>query len=188
MSSATMRLCVALLLGASLDVSLAWAQPSEYPSVPGEVILKFKGQASASQRAAILSDLGASQVRSLPHSTAQHARISRMSTEQAIARYRGQAQVEFIEPNYLYRTVTTIPNDPLFDQLWGLRNTGQTGGLPGADISATLAWDVFTGSDVLVAITDTGMDYTHPDLSANAFVNPGEILNGLDDDHNGFID
>mgnify|MGYP002261118561 CR=1 FL=1 len=66
-------------------------------------------------------------------------------------------KVEFIEPNYLYRTVTT-PSDPEFYRLWGLQNTGQTGGLPGADIDATLAWDVFTGTNILVAITDTLFD------------------------------
>ena len=169
---------------------MARAQPVGYPAVPGEVIIKFKARATSSQRAAILADLGATRVRALPLGTAQNARIARLSVEQAIARYRGNAEVEFIEPNYLYRTVATIPNDPMLSQQWAIRNTGQTGGLPGADIRATLAWDVFTGSQsVLVATTDTGMDYNHPDLSANAFVNPSEIPgNGIDDDLNGYVD
>ena len=74
--------------------------------------------------------------------------------------------------------------------MWGLNNTGQTGGTPGADIDAERAWNVSTGSsDVMVAVIDTGVDYTHPDLAANIWTNPGEIPgNGIDDDNNGYID
>ena len=69
-------------------------------------------------------------------------------------------------------------------------NTGQTGGTAGADISADMAWDVFTGNqNIVVGVIDTGLDYNHPDLAANAWVNPGEIAgNGIDDDGNGYID
>jgi subtilisin family serine protease len=112
-----------------------------------------------------------------------------MSVSQAIARYRNNPAVDFIEPNYIVSIVRT-PDAPLFPQLWGLRNTGQTGGLPGADISATEAWETTTGSrDVIVGIIDTGIDYTHPDLSPNIYVNTAEIPgNGIDDDANGFVD
>ena len=61
---------------------------------------------------------------------------------------------------------------------------------PGADINATSAWDLSTGSNqVIVAVIDTGVLYTHSDLSANIWTNSGEIPgNGIDDDHNGYID
>lgn len=85
---------------------------------------------------------------------------------------------------------STVPNDPLFDQDWGLENTGQFGGTPDADIDATAAWDVSTGStDVVVAVVDAGTDLSHPDLAANAWVNTAEIPgNGVDDDFNGYVD
>jgi subtilisin family serine protease len=65
-----------------------------------------------------------------------------------------------------------------------LHNTGQTSGTPDADIDAPEAWDLHTsGEDIVVAVIDTGIDYTHPDLAANMWVNPGEIPgNGIDDD------
>ncbi len=99
------------------------------------------------------------------------------------------AGVATIEPDYLI-TGAGVPNDPSFGQLWGLSNTGQSGGLRDADIDAPEAWDVTTGSrDVVVAVIDTGVDYRHRDLAANAWRNPGEVAgDGIDNDGNGFVD
>ena len=97
--------------------------------------------------------------------------------------------VHSIEPDFVIES-RAIPNDPSFGQLWGLNNTGQSGGTPDADIDAPEAWETTTGSrNVVVAVIDTGVDYTHPDLAANAWRNPGETAgNGIDDDANGFVD
>ena len=99
------------------------------------------------------------------------------------------AGVLYVEPDFVINPAAT-PNDPSFNRLWGLHNTGQTGGVDDADIDALEAWDITTGSrDVVIAVIDTGVDYTHPDLAANAWQNPGEIPgNGIDDDGNGFVD
>ena len=87
-----------------------------------------------------------------------------------------RGDVEYAEPNYIVHAIA-IPNDPRFGDLWGLRNTGQTilgvPGTPGADISATLAWDISTGSRAAVmTVVDTGIDYNHPDLAANVWSAP----------------
>ncbi|MCB1209992.1 MAG: S8 family serine peptidase, partial [Verrucomicrobiales bacterium] len=83
-----------------------------------------------------------------------------------------------------------VPNDSNFSTLWGMNNTGQSGGVADADIDAPEAWDMTTGSrSVLVGVIDSGIDYNHPDLAANMWMNPGEIAgNGIDDDSNGYID
>jgi len=97
--------------------------------------------------------------------------------------------VLYAEPNYVYRAIM-VPDDPLFSELWGLHNTGQTGGILDADIDAPEAWNLFRGtSEVIVAVIDTGVDYTHADLAANMWINQDEVIgNGIDDDGNGYID
>ena len=102
--------------------------------------------------------------------------------------------LEYLEPNFVYYTSdvqeSTSPNDPQFSSLWGLHNTGQSGGTADADIDAPEAWDISTGSaSVVIAVIDSGVDYTHPDLAANIWTNSGEIPgDGIDNDGNGYID
>lgn len=101
----------------------------------------------------------------------------------------GEADIASFEPNVLIQS-QQLPNDPSFGQLWGLNNTGQSGGTVDADIDAPEAWDLTRGSpNVVIAIIDTGVDYTHGDLSANMWHNPGEIAgDGIDNDYNGYVD
>jgi len=73
-----------------------------------------------------------------------------------------------------------IPNDPLFSQQWGMHNTGQTGGLPDADIDAPEAWAIHTGDfgTVTVALVDSGIN-SHPEYGTNAPPFPnGRIVEG----------
>ncbi len=114
----------------------------------------------------------------------------------AVAAYRNDPNVSYAQLDHVIRIAVT-PNDTFFEQLWGLHNTGQTvndepadPGTAGADIQALPAWDLWTGDpDLRIAVLDTGVDYSHPDLAANMWTNPGETpSNGLDDDGNGWID
>jgi len=117
-----------------------------------------------------------------------------IGTEQAIYLLSLNPNVEYAEKNYIGHALETIPNDTHFSKLWGLRNTGQSGGTPDADIDASEAWDIHTGStNIVVAVIDTGIDYNHPDLQANIWTNPGETgggkeTNNIDDDGNGYVD
>ena len=85
---------------------------------------------------------------------------------------------------------TSIPNDVQFGDMWPLDNTGQTGGAADADIDAPAAWEVTHGSSsMVVAVIDTGVDYAHPDLAGNMWVNVDEVAgDGIDNDGNGFVD
>jgi thermitase len=130
-------------------------------------------------------------------------------------RYRGTAdvqtvtsglegQVDYIEPNYKVRAEASMdryswPNDRLFFKQWAVNNIGQSPpfGLPGnegADVDLLKAWSQSKGSkEVIVAVLDTGVDYTHPDLKDNIWVNEKESpanggVAGRDDDGNGLID
>jgi len=68
------------------------------------------------------------------------------------------------------------PQDPRFEEQWALDNHGQAGGKQGADIGAVRAWSVTTGDDdVVVAVIDTGVDYTHSDLANNIWIRPVTI-------------
>jgi subtilisin family serine protease len=110
----------------------------------------------------------------------------------ALAAYRADSLVLRAEPDYLLG-VSSVPNDPQFVNQWALRNTGQSGGTLGADVHATNAWDVSKGSTaVTVALMDTGLDYDHPDLYLNVWLNNAEIplsrkANLIDVDGDGLI-
>ncbi|MBC8377697.1 MAG: S8 family serine peptidase, partial [Planctomycetes bacterium] len=114
-----------------------------------------------------------------------------ITVEQALVDYSTLDGVQYVQPNYEVNTNQTIPNDSYFADLWGMHNTGQAGGMVNADINAPEAWDISTGSeDVIVAVIDTGIDYGHPDLIDNTWINYPEYNGtaGVDDDGNGYID
>lgn len=108
-----------------------------------------------------------------------------------LTQLRQSGQFEIVEPDYV-RKLSLSPADAFFldGTLWGLHNTGQAGGLRGADIGVTNAWDITVGStNVIVAVLDSGIRYTHADLAAQMWQNPREIAgDGMDNDGNGYVD
>lgn len=89
------------------------------------------------------------------------------SADQAIARLRASGRYEYVERDHKVRSFVT-PSDPSFGQQWSLNNTGQGGGVAGADIRALSGWDTHTdASNVVVAVIDSGLRLTHEDLAAN---------------------
>ncbi len=110
--------------------------------------------------------------------------------EAAVNAYLDHPRTLYAEPNYRARLMTD-PNDPYYSsgELWGM-GTGNNGAVGGWGTYAQWAWDEWQGSqDFVIAIIDSGVQISHPDVSGNLWSNPGEIAgNGVDDDANGYID
>ena len=143
--------------------------------VAGEVIVMFRATAASARSAAARDDDTAS-VSSVGRNGAMVIRSRSRKTAELIQAYAGRAEVQYVEPNYVWHK-TDVPNESLFAQQWALRNTGQTiqgqAGTPNADIQAVLAWDKTLGSrNVVVGVVDSGIDYTHPDLVDNLWTAP----------------
>ncbi len=159
-------------------------------TVPGELIVKFKPGASAQGRAAALAATGHATISTLGDLGAEgwtHVRVAPGQTDaQALAAYAGDPNVEFAQPNFIYRA-SAAPDDAQYGQLWGWRNIGQAigtantqpagtpigyttanPGASGADMNLQPAWDLITDCrSVVVAVLDSGVNYTHVDLAAN---------------------
>jgi len=156
---------------------------------PQSVIVRFEDHVTQQQQNQFLTARGLELVKRFDLINGVLARVPDNRPIIALAnQLTNFAEVKYAEPDYEI-TLSRRPNDPRYSQQWALNNTGQTGGTPGADIGAEEAWDIFTGSsEVVIAVLDTGVDYNHPDLRNNMWVNPGELAgNALDDDGNGFV-
>jgi subtilisin family serine protease len=184
---------LATLLVSAVGHSQTPPVPSvDAPSVSDQILVRFAQgttEAEAGDRAA---QIGAQVVKRLEGVDGLYLiRLPPgLGVPQARAAFVQAAGVLYAEPNYLLYSTATTPNDPQFPDLWGMHNTGQSGGTPGADIHAPEAWDLTTGSSaVVVAVIDSGIDYLHADLAANMFRNePDCNANGVDEDGNGYID
>ncbi len=92
------------------------------------------------------------------------------------------------------KAVSDVFNDPYLGDQWHYKNTGKASVAAtvykGADINVSRVWEEITcgDSEIIVAVVDEGVKYTHPDLKANMWVNPEESENGEDSDGNGYID
>ncbi len=155
-----------------------------------DVIVRFNAGVSSQTQASILNAAGCKSGKGFTLvSGMMLAQITAgSSVNQVVNTLNANPNVAYAEPNYIV-TANVTPNDPLYPDLWGLNNTGQTAGTPDADIDAPEAWDFQTGANIIIAVIDSGLDYNHEDIVGNVWINTGEIPNnGIDDDNNGFID
>lgn len=156
-------------LGPKPPSSVSWSGQPKFE--PTEILVRFRSGVSQNEMNSLHAAIHARPVKSWASvSRLQLVKLpAGVGTKEALQAYRESPAVLYAEPNYIVHALST-PNDPNFAQLWGLQNTGQLGGTPAADIRAAQAWSLSTGdSNLVVAVLDTGMDYTHQDLQANAW-------------------
>lgn len=139
----------------------------------GEILVTFEEKASATARSDAVRAKGdrmGPELEGRPNTAAVTVGANRTVAE-AVRAYEADPNVRHAQPNYLYRAQKT-PDDPSYDQLWGLNNKGQevngTYGTADRDIDMEAAWDTRTDcSNIPVAVIDTGINYEHADLAGN---------------------
>ena len=174
----------------TLQSVLATMETARYRE--GEVLVKYKtGVSSLASKSG--QAVGAQPLRKISLINAEHLKLPQgVSVKSAITALMTDPNVEYAEPNYLRYTKSTFPNDLYFNpQQWALNNTGSfAGGTAGDDMKMPQAWDILRGSNIVVAVIDSGIDFNHPDLVNNIWRNTAETscTDGIDNDGNGYID
>ena len=149
-----------------------------------ELIVRFDRDATAAGRLDARDGAGTELDRTLPVQGMQLVEVD-PGQPVAVARQELEANpdVLYAEPNAI-RHASLVPNDPYFPDLWAMRNTGQSirgvAGVPDADSDVAEAWNAGITGATIVAVLDTGVDMTHPDLTANLL--PGHDYVAGDDD------
>jgi thermitase len=208
-----MRLSVAIvtvtLVAFTFSVRSSAQAPGAGRVVAGEIVVKFRPGTNANAKANAHRAAGGRQLNEIARTGLQRVAVQAGDESAAVARYRRNPNVLYAEPNYT-RSIPEpishtpgselVPGDHYFDEQWALHNTGQLFycfpwldgeelcfyvGTPDADLDAPEAWAVSQGTSVLVAVIDTGIDYTHPDLAANYAGGYDYVSNDSDpfDDH-----
>jgi len=140
---------------------------------PGELLIKFKNNNTKqtinsinSLSESLKTNYNIKKKKDLSNNIGLYKIQSEKTVKSMIEELKQNPNIEHVQPNFQYypRSVT-LPNDPYFDYLWGLHNTGQTGGTANVDVDAPEAWDVFSANEeIIIAVIDTGVAYTHEDL------------------------
>lgn len=153
--------------------------------VKGEILVRFKSTMTMQAQQSTVENYGGLSVKSI----SKTMKISKVKLQlgndvsAAVEAYKSNPNIEHAQPNYIYYA-TALPNDTSINQLWGLKNIGQTilnssystsnPGTSGKDIDAESAWDEITDCrSAVVAVLDTGVNYTHQDLAVNMWDGSG---------------
>ncbi|GBF39621.1 thermitase family protein [Leptospira johnsonii] len=165
----------------NIDNKKYYKRDSKIKFKSSEILVKFKNNAGDSVKSYAVSSFNGKVLNDLGETGISQVELREGQTvEEAVAEYSSHPDVEYVQPNYIYHA-STSPNDPVYNQLWGMNNTGQIiatatySGIPannpgtsGDDMRMESAWDVNTDcSNTIVAVVDSGVNYNHTDLSAN---------------------
>jgi len=153
----------------SLSVNTVGGSSSRHRE--GELIVRFRPTTSEGEKTAIVEGRGVHRQKKL-RGESNIEKLTLPANQDAVsaaAELRTNPNIEFVEPNYLVTKDDTTPNDPSFAQQWALHNSLTAG----ADINVMPAWDTTTGSSsTVIAVIDSGIDFSHPDLTNNEWTNP----------------
>lgn len=190
-----------LLIG-SLVISSAFLSSAHATPFNGYIVKLKKGSNFLEQKS--VSRFGqVTKVAQTSFGTFARLETNKGLSDKAFADFASSSEIEYIEPNYIISLnkvkageEAPAPKDTSFKKQWGMKNDGKNGsvfssGLAGEDINVLRAWSITKGSkDIKIAVIDTGVDYTHPDLKAQMDVNTAELKGkaGVDDDNNGYVD
>jgi subtilisin family serine protease len=191
---------VVLVLAVMLQSSVAGAAPggADDPAraVANQVLVGFEDGSSAEARQRAAEDVGATSRRVVspgpgPQPAVELLSLSaRLSNGAAIDRLEQKAPVAYAEPNWRYTTMATA-TDPYYTNgsLWGMYgNLGSPSNQFGSQAAEAWAAGLTGSRNVYVGVIDEGIQVTHPDLDANAWSNPFDPVNGVDNDGNGYVD
>jgi subtilisin family serine protease/uncharacterized membrane protein len=154
-------------------------------AVAREVLVRFHDSQQTQRAPGNVPETDPERVERLGPSGLLRVRSRSLSVTALLSALASRGDVAYAEPNYVVRAFDE-PTDPLWPQLWGLKNIGQAvnggvAGLAGADIRVSEAWTHTLGSELnVVAVVDTGIDYTHPDLAPNMWSAPGPFTVTID--------
>jgi thermitase len=153
--------------------------------VTNSLLVRFKDTAQADSIALTLGSLGATVSRSYADGPDHIVLGPGVAQWRALQVLKADPDVTYAEADGTFRVAGAVaPNDAKLSQLWGLNNANDV------DINAPEAWAITTGNpSMIVAVLDTGLTLTHPDLASKVWTNPGEVGgNSADDDGNGYAD
>ncbi len=162
--------------GAAANASMTNRNGTQY--IEGELLVRYRAGTESYRQQQSLALAGVRKAERPGRRGYRHVILQPgQSVERAMQTLAVDPSVAHVQPNYVYRT-SRATSDPMFEQQWGLDNVGQlirdgsystnNPGVPGNDIDATGAWELISDcSDVVVAVIDTGVNYTHADLAAN---------------------
>ena len=158
-------LALAAALPAAANAEIVSSKP-DHRYVPGEAVVRYEPGTDASERldARSAAAVGFEESLSVPRTQVVSFKGS---VQDAVARLENEPGVAYAQPNFVYHAFAAAPNDTHFGHLWGLGGTPGVGALP--------AWDRSLGAGQVIAVVDTGVDLTHPDLAPNLWTGPGGI-------------